>query len=330
MAALITDKLFRIINMCQSLYNYYGLLGGIRLLSSWRSKGEEVKGIVLAGGTGSRLWPATYGVSKQLLTVFDKPLVHYPIATLMLAGIQDISLITTPDDQAAFKKTLGDGSRYGVHFEYLTQPKPDGLAQAFIIAEEHIAGDKCALILGDNLFHGTGLGGHLQEFTDIEGAQIFAYKVSDPERYGVISFDSRGRAQTLEEKPSSPKSNYAVPGIYFYDNHVFEIARSVKPSARGELEITSVNQEYLNQGNLKVSILPRGTAWMDTGTFGTLHDAASYIRSLQERQGNKISCLEEIGFGQGWIDESQIRAIIKSYKQTDYALYLEEILSRDG
>jgi glucose-1-phosphate thymidylyltransferase len=285
-----------------------------------------VKGIVLAGGTGSRLWPITRGISKQLVPVFDKPLIHYPIATLMLAGVRDISIITTPEEREVFRRALGDGQRYGIHFEYLIQERPEGLAQAFIIAEDHIAGDKCALVLGDNLFHGVGLGRHLADFTSIEGAQIFAYKVSDPERYGVVSFNSAGIAETLEEKPENPKSHYAIPGLYFYDNQVFDIARNVKPSKRGELEITSVNQAYLQMGQLKVSVLPSGTAWMDTGTFSSLHDAGSYVRALQERQGTKISCLEEIAYRQNWISDEDLREIIQDYRNTEFANYLSELL----
>ena len=286
-----------------------------------------MRGIVLAGGTGSRLWPITRGISKQLVPVFDKPLIHYPIATLMLAGVRDISIITTPADRDVFRRALGDGSRFGVHFEYLIQEKPAGLAQAFLIAEDHTGGDKCALILGDNLFHGVGLGRHLQDFSNLDGAQIFAYRVADPERYGVVSFDA-GKAQSLEEKPSEPKSNFAVPGLYFYDSQVYEIARNVKPSHRGELEITSVNNAYLEMGRLNVSVLPGGTAWMDTGTFASLHDASSYVRALQERQGNKIACLEEIAFKQGWITASQLEEIITEYRQTENALYLLDVMNQ--
>jgi glucose-1-phosphate thymidylyltransferase len=285
-----------------------------------------MNGIVLAGGTGSRLWPITRGVSKQLLPIYDKPLIHYPIATLMLAGIRNISIITTPEDQNVFKKVLGDGSKFGVEFSFLIQHKPQGLAQAFTIAEDFIGGGKCALILGDNLFHGAGLGRHLAEFTTIEGAQIFAYKVRDPRQYGVVSFNSDGFAETLEEKPENPKSSYAIPGLYFYDNQVFEIARNVKPSKRGELEITSVNQAYLEMGKLKVSVLPGGTAWMDTGSFSSLHDAGSYVRALEERQGTKISCLEEIAYRQNWISEEELKEIIKDYRNTEFASYLSELL----
>jgi len=287
-----------------------------------------MKGIVLAGGTGSRLWPITRGISKQLVPVFDKPLIHYPIATLMLAGIRDISIITNPEDQGVFRRALGDGSRFGIHFEFLVQEKPAGLAQAFLIAENHTAGEKCALILGDNLFHGSGLGRHLKDFSDVNGAQIFAYRVADPERYGVVSFDAQGKAETLEEKPIEPKSNFAVPGLYFYDSQVYEIARNVKPSHRGELEITSVNNAFLEMGQLNVSVLPGGTAWMDTGTFASLHDASSYVRALQERQGNKIACLEEIAFKQGWITDSQLNEIIIEYRQTENAAYLLEVMNQ--
>ncbi len=285
-----------------------------------------MKGIVLAGGTGSRLWPITKGVSKQLLPVFDKPLIHYPIATLMLAGVREISIISTPSDHEIFKQSLGDGRDFGISFEYLVQPEPKGLAQALIIAEKSIAGEKCALILGDNLFHGVGLGRHLSRFNNVVGAQIFAYKVSDPERYGVVSFDSSGLANAIEEKPTQPKSQYAVPGLYFYDNQVLEIAKSVKPSSRGELEITAVNQAYLDMGQLNVSILPNGTAWMDTGTFSSLLDAGNYVRTLQDRQGNKISCLEEIAFRQKWITDEKLEEIIKSYKDREYGNYLKNVL----
>jgi glucose-1-phosphate thymidylyltransferase len=285
-----------------------------------------MKGIVLAGGTGSRLWPITKGVSKQLLPVFDKPLIHYPIATLMLAGIRDICIITTPQDQNNFKSALGDGSSLGINFNYLIQENPGGLAQAFTISEDFINREKCALILGDNLFHGSGLGSHLADYNDVNGAQIFAYKVSDPQRYGVVSFDENGKANSVEEKPKEPKSSFAITGLYFYDNQVVEIAKNVKPSKRGEVEITSVNEAYLNINQLNVSILPRGTAWMDTGTFESLHEAGSYIKAIQLRQGSKISCLEEIAFRKKWITESQLEKLIDDYRRTEYAIYLTELL----
>lgn len=285
-----------------------------------------MKGIVLAGGTGSRLWPMTKGVSKQLLPVYDKPLIHYPIATLMLAGVREICIITTPKDQNSFKAALGNGANLGVQFEYLIQENPGGLAQAFQIAEDYVNGDKCALILGDNLFHGPGLGRHLANYANVEGAQIFAYSVADPARYGVVSFDADGRVETLEEKPNKPKSSFAIPGLYFYDNQVFDIAKSVKPSSRGEVEITSVNEVYLEINQLNVSILPRGTAWMDVGTFESLHQASAYIKAIQSRQGSKISCLEEIAFRQKWISESQLEETIHSYRQNEYANYLKLLL----
>jgi glucose-1-phosphate thymidylyltransferase len=244
----------------------------------------------------------------------------------MLAGIREISIITTPSDHEVFANSLGDGTEYGVSFEFLVQPEPKGLAQAFMIAEKSISGQKCALVLGDNLFHGVGLGRHLTLFSDVVGAQIFAYKVSDPERYGVVSFDSSGQAISLEEKPKEPKSSYAVPGLYFYDDQVLDIAKSVKPSARGELEITAINQAYLDKGQLNVSILPNGTAWMDTGTFSSLLDAGTYVRTLQDRQGNKISCLEEIAFKQNWITVEKLEEIIHGYKNTEYGTYLKNIL----
>jgi glucose-1-phosphate thymidylyltransferase len=287
-----------------------------------------VKGIVLAGGTGSRLWPITRGVSKQLLPVYDKPLIHYPLATLMSAQIREITIITTPNDQESFRRVLGDGSDLGVTFNFETQASPDGLAQAFLIAEKHTRGEKCALILGDNLFHGPTLGSQLIEYSEIEGAQIFAYQVSDPERYGVVEFDANGEILSIEEKPKIPKSNYAIPGLYFYDDEVFEIARAVKPSPRGELEITSINDFYLGKGKLKVSILPRGTAWLDTGTFASLHDASSYVRTLEDRQGMKISCIEEIAFLNRWINEDQLMKLAFGYGNSDHGRYLNSLIAK--
>jgi glucose-1-phosphate thymidylyltransferase len=246
----------------------------------------------------------------------------------MLAGIREICIITTPQDQNSFKAALGNGANLGVKFEYLIQENPGGIAQAFYIAEDFVNSDKCALILGDNLFHGPGLGRHLSEYANVEGAQIFAYSVADPERYGVVSFDADGKVKTLEEKPEQPKSSFAIPGLYFYDNQVFEIARSVKPSSRGEVEITSVNEVYLERNQLNVKVLPRSTAWMDIGTFESLHQASAYIEAIQSRQGSKISCLEEIAFKQKWISESQLEEIIYSYRKTEYATYLRLFLER--
>ena len=282
-------------------------------------------GIVLAGGTGTRLFPITKGTSKQLLPVFDKPMIYYPIGTLMLAGIRDIAIITTPHDQQNFKALLGSGEDFGVKFTYLVQPKPEGLAQAFVIAKKFIGQDSCALILGDNIFHGTALGNQLREFTNIEGAQIFGYRVSNPENYGVAEIDSNGRVISIEEKPSKPKSQIAVPGLYFYDNTVIEKAELVEPSNRGELEISSVNELYLNEGKLKLEVLRRGTAWLDTGTFSDLYEASSYVKILQERQGYKISCLEEISFRNGWLSESEYNGIIDQCNNESYAKYLKQV-----
>lgn len=286
-----------------------------------------MKGIVLAGGTGSRLWPVTFGVSKQLLPVYDKPLVHYPISTLMLTGIREILIITTPQDQESFKRLLGKGKKYGVSFSFAIQDNPEGLAQAFIIGEKFIGENPSALILGDNIFYGSSLGMQLKELTEPDGAIIFAYKVKDPERYGVIDFDSSGKVTSIEEKPSKPKSQYAVPGLYFYDNRVVEIAKSVKPSSRGELEITSVNQEYLKARKLQARVLERGTAWLDTGTFESLNSASAFIQIIEERQGQKVSCLEEVAWRNGWISDSELAARADEYKSSPFASYLRSLLA---
>jgi glucose-1-phosphate thymidylyltransferase len=284
-----------------------------------------MKGIVLAGGTGSRLWPITKGVSKQLLPVYDKPLIHYPLGTLFLAGIREILIITTPEDLAAFQRSLGDGSQYGASFDYATQEKPNGLADAFIIGERFIAGGNVSLILGDNIFHGVGLGRQLEEINTSEGATIFAYKVADPERYGVVEFAAGGRVLSIEEKPSKPKSNFAVPGLYFYDTQVVEIAKNVKPSKRGEIEITSVNEFYLNAGQLQTKVLERGTTWLDTGTIQSLHAASSYVQIIEQRQGSKISCLEEIAWRNGWISETELEVLAKGFGSNPYGVYLQSL-----
>jgi glucose-1-phosphate thymidylyltransferase len=270
-----------------------------------------MKGIVLAGGTGSRLWPVTWGVSKQLLPVYDKPLVHYPISTLMLAGIREILIITTPQDQGSFKRLLGDGSKYGITFTFAVQENPDGLAQAFLIGEKFI---------------GAGPS-ELKEFRDPNGALIFAYKVKDPERYGVIEFNATGRVMSIEEKPPVPKSQYAVPGLYLYDNQVVDVAKSVKPSARGELEITAVNQEYLKAGRLQATVLKRGTAWLDTGTFDSLNSASAFIQIIEERQGQKVSCLEEVAWRNGWISDSELASRADEYKSSPFSTYLRNLLA---
>lgn len=286
-----------------------------------------MKGIVLAGGTGSRLWPITYGVSKQLLPVYDKPLIHYPIATLMFAGIREILIITTPQDQESFVRALGDGAKYGAQFSFAVQEEPAGLAQAFTIGEKYIGRDSVALILGDNIFYGGGLGAQLSSLKSVIGAQIFAYRVKDPHRYGVIEFDKSGVVTSIEEKPANPKSSYAVPGLYFYDNRVIDIAKQIKPSKRGELEITDVNREFLKLGELKASILPRGTAWLDTGTFESLSAASSFIQIIEERQGQKVSCLEEVAWRNGWITDSELIEAAENYKSSPFAEYLKGLLN---
>ena len=286
-----------------------------------------MKGIVLAGGTGSRLWPVTWGVSKQLLPVYDKPLVHYPISTLMLTGIREILIITTPQDQGSFKRLLGDGSKYGVSFTFAVQENPEGLAQAFLIGEKFIGVEPSALILGDNIFYGSTLGTQLKQLREPRGAIIFAYRVKDPERYGVIEFNATGKVMSIEEKPLKPKSQYAVPGLYFYDNQVVDIAKSVKPSARGELEITAVNEEYLKAGKLQAKVLERGTAWLDTGTFDSLNSASAFIHIIEERQGQKVSCLEEVAWRNGWISDSELAARAEEYKSSPFATYLRGLLN---
>jgi glucose-1-phosphate thymidylyltransferase len=286
-----------------------------------------MKGIVLAGGTGSRLWPITKGVSKQLLPVYDKPLIHYPLGTLFLAGIRDILVITTPEDLPAFKRLLGDGSQYGVTFEFATQEKPNGLGEAFIIGEKFIDNEDVALILGDNIFHGVGLGNQLKAINSNEGATIFAYKVSDPERYGVVEFSSGGKVLSIEEKPKNPKSSYAVPGLYFYDAKVVEIAKGIKPSSRGELEITTINDCYLREARLTTKILERGTTWLDTGTVKSLQAASNYVQIIEERQGSKICCLEEIAWRNNWISTLELTDLATAYGENEYKAYLLELLN---
>ncbi len=286
-----------------------------------------MKGIILAGGTGSRLWPITRGVSKQLLPVFDKPMVHYPLGTLMVAGMREVLIITTPEDQGSFQRLLGDGSDLGMSLQYVVQPRPDGLAQAFILGADFLDGQGAALVLGDNIFHGPGLGHHLRALSTVAGGHVFAYQVANPREYGVVEFDGEGRVISIEEKPEHPKSNYAVPGLYFYDSDVVEIARNVMPSARGELEITAVNDAYLQAGRLGVTVLPRGTAWLDTGTFESLNDAATYVRVLEERQGTKVNCLEEIAWRNGWISDTELEALAQPMVKSGYGSYLLGLLN---
>lgn len=282
----------------------------------------------MAGGVGSRLWPITLGVSKQLIPVYDKPLIYYPISTLMNAGIRDILVITTPNDVEPFRKLLGDGSQFGINIEFATQPSPDGLAQAFIIGEKFIGSEGCALVLGDNLFHGYALAETLQTVGTPNGALIFAYKVSNPCEYGVVEFNSKGQAISIEEKPLEPKSDFAVPGLYFYDNDVIEIARAVRPSRRGELEITSVNSEYLERGSLQVQVLPEGTAWLDSGTFASLHDASSYVRIVEERQGVKVGCPEEVAWRHGWLTDDELLSAAMRLKNSGYGDYLAKLVKK--
>ncbi|KZM68298.1 glucose-1-phosphate thymidylyltransferase RfbA [Nocardia terpenica] len=286
-----------------------------------------MRGIILAGGTGSRLHPITRGVSKQLVPVYDKPMVYYPLSTLMLAGIRDILVITTPEDADSFRRLLGDGARFGLALSYVVQPEPDGLAQAFVLGADHIGTGSAALVLGDNIFHGPGLGTRLRRFHDIDGGAVFAYWVSDPSAYGVIEF-ADGKAVSIEEKPKLPRSNYAIPGLYFYDNDVVEIARGLRPSARGEYEITDINRAYLEQGRLQVNALERGTAWLDTGTFDSLLDAANYVRTIEERQGLKIGVPEEVAWRMGFIDDEQLSRLAEPLVRSGYGRYLLGLLER--
>lgn len=284
-----------------------------------------MKGIILAGGSGTRLYPITKGISKQLMPIYDKPMIYYPVSVLLLAGIREILIITTPEDSAQFQRLLGDGKDIGIDFSYAIQEVPNGLAQAFVIGEKFIGDDKAALILGDNIFYGSGLSKILQSFYDIEGAAVFAYEVADPERYGVVEFDSDFNAISIEEKPLQPKSNYAVPGLYFYDNSVVEIAKNIKPSARGEYEITDINRTFLEKGTLKVGVMDRGIAWLDTGTFDSLSDATEFVRVIEKRQGQKIGCIEEVAYRMGFLSREGLHLQAERYKKSGYGEYLMRI-----
>lgn len=285
-----------------------------------------MKGIILAGGSGTRLYPITRAISKQLMPIYDKPMIYYPLSVLMLADIKEILIITTPEDNESFKRLLGDGKDLGCRFEFAIQEKPNGLAQAFVIGEQFIGNDKVALILGDNIFYGSGFSELIRSFNDVEGAAIFAYPVADPERYGVVEFDDDLKALSIEEKPIHPKSNFAVPGLYFYDNNVIKIAKELKPSPRGEYEITDVNKFYLEQDNLHVGVMDRGTAWLDTGTFDSLSDASEYVRVIEKRQATKIGCIEEVAYRRGFINDEQLKLLVAKYIKSGYGAYLQTLL----
>ncbi len=284
-----------------------------------------MKGIILAGGSGTRLYPITKGISKQIMPIYDKPMIYYPLSVLMLAGIKEVLIITTPEDSAQFQRLLGDGKELGCNFQYAVQEKPNGLAQAFVIGEEFIGNEKVALVLGDNIFYGAGFSKLVQSFNDVSGAAIFAYEVNDPERYGVVEFDDAFKALSIEEKPLKPKSNYAVPGLYFYDNNVVEIAKNIAPSPRGEYEITDVNRVYLEKNELHVGVMNRGTAWLDTGTFDSLADASEFVRVIEKRQSQKIGCIEEVAYRMGFINQAQLLELANRYAKSGYGEYLRKL-----